>query len=196
MPRVVWQRFVHRSMIPPQCTQRLSRYFLSTTAGVNDASAAGCGCGSGSAGGGLAGDSGLGGPGAAHGFHVDPRRLPNTIPGIGREELAARLEKQQREFARKYEETRADDLVREIDTMRRAMPPEEFKRFLRGIEEAEAKDAREAAKTSAMSPMQLYRYQQRQRRRLQLQLFAKTVVIFVAIFGCVFFLFFFFFFFH
>lgn len=129
-------------------------------------------------------------------FHFDPSKLPDTIPGLERRELAARLEEHQRELAQKYQQSAADDLAKAIDLMRRAMPPEEFKRFLQDVEKAAAEGSKEAARISAMSPAQLYRYQRRQRRRQRVQLFAKTVMLFVSVFGCVFFLFFFFFFFH
>ncbi|KEG09886.1 hypothetical protein DQ04_04491040 [Trypanosoma grayi] len=129
-------------------------------------------------------------------FSIDPRRLPDTIPGVSREELAARLEKYQRELAYKAAQATSRELANEIDTMRRAMPPEQFRKFLHDLDAIEAKNAKEAARINAMSPSQLYRYQQRQHRRQWFRRFAKTLMLCVTFFGAIFFMFFLFFFFQ
>ncbi|PBJ69589.1 hypothetical protein BCY84_19682 [Trypanosoma cruzi cruzi] len=131
----------------------------------------------------------------ASSFSIDPKKLPNTIPGVSREELAERLERYQRELSYKAAQASARELADEIETMRRALPPEQFRQFLQDVDAMAEKNEKEIARLSAMSPQQLYRYHQRQRRRMRLQAIWKSVVLLVSIFGAVFFLFFLMFFF-
>ncbi|RNE99148.1 hypothetical protein TraAM80_08353 [Trypanosoma rangeli] len=128
-------------------------------------------------------------------FSVDPKQLPDTIPGVSREELAERLEKYQQELSYKTSQLTARELANEIEMMRRALPPDQFHQFLQDVDSMAEKNEREVARLSAMSPQQLYRYHQRQRRRQRFQAIRKNIMILVSLFGTIFFLFFFMFFF-
>ncbi|KAG8343000.1 hypothetical protein TRVL_06174 [Trypanosoma vivax] len=134
-------------------------------------------------------------PPTSHGI-VDLQRLPDTIPGVSRGELADRLCQQHRKLVRDRAQVTASHLVDEIDSMRRAMPPEEFKQFLRDLEALRLGSEKKAMWLSSLSPVQLYRHQRRERLRLRFHLLWKTLVLFVSVFGCVFFIFFFFIFFN
>mmetsp|Transcript_11976 Transcript_11976/g.13782 ORF Transcript_11976/g.13782 Transcript_11976/m.13782 type:complete len:175 (+) Transcript_11976:52-576(+) len=117
--------------------------------------------------------------------------IPNTIPGISREELAERVRKMAEIHQQKADSAHRDSLAKHIDTMRRAMPPDQFKEFLRSIEEKEALNAEEAEKMSSMTPLELYRYQRRKAQRENLRQWLNVIYLVSAFFGGIFFLFYF-----
>ncbi|RNF15185.1 uncharacterized protein Tco025E_05634 [Trypanosoma conorhini] len=128
-------------------------------------------------------------------FSVDPKQLPDTIPGVSREELAERLDQYQQKLSYKAAQLTSRELANEIEMMRRALPPDQFQQFLHDVDSMTAKNELEMARLSAMSPQQLYRYHQRQRRRQRFQAAGKNLLVLVSLFGTIFCLFFFLFFF-
>lgn len=101
----------------------------------------------------------------AQGAVHNPAALPNTIPGISREELQRRLEKfQTTQMTQKYK--RHEELVsREIDEMRRAMPPDQFAEFMENVNAKEAMQQEELRKVQGMTPTEYHRYMTRKKRR-------------------------------
>lgn len=87
-------------------------------------------------------------------------------------------------------------LRNEIETMRVAMPREQFEAYMRKLESRQAAEGREMVKVAAMSATQQYRYRQQQRRRKMMYEYYKTVIMLLAVLGSTGFLFFFFFFFE
>lgn len=117
--------------------------------------------------------------------------LPNTIPGVSREELAERLRKMAEIQQQKAETAHRDSLAKHIDTMRRAMPPDQFKEFLKSIEEKEALDMEESEKMSSMTPLELYRYQRRKAQKENIRQWLNVLSVVAAFFGGIYVLFYF-----
>lgn len=96
---------------------------------------------------------------------VDLSAIPSTIPGVSREELAEKLKAMQNIHQQKLSRQHEINFPRQIDTMRRAMPPAQFREFLESVEKKEAESLAEQEKMANMTPMQLFRYQQKKKRR-------------------------------
>lgn len=108
---------------------------------------------------------------------VNLESLPNTIPGVSREELAERLQKMGSFQRQQVVNSHRESISRQIDTMRRAMPPTEFKEFLRKLEEKEALEMDEAEKMDQMTPTQLYRYQLKKARNENIKQWINVIAL-------------------
>jgi hypothetical protein len=122
---------------------------------------------------------------------VDLSALPSTIPGVSREELAERLRKMESMQRQQTMSAHRDSIAKQIDTMRRAMPPKQFKEFLRGLEEKEAKSMDEAEKVSHMTPTELYRYQLKKQRNQNILQWINLLALCAAFVLGIYFLFYF-----
>lgn len=140
-------------------------------------------------------------------WKIDPRRLPSTIPGISQEELAARMEAHHSAIMSTTATAAATAsasaassntphptgvsemhhpesmLTREVEVMRRALPPTEFAEYMRQVGRLQRAEARERVKIASMSPTQLYRYQQKKRRRRVWYEWGKTLMLLTACIG-------------
>lgn len=117
--------------------------------------------------------------------------LPNTIPGVSREELAEKLQKMGAAHRQKTTDKHRENIARQIDTMRRAMPPAEFKEFLRQLEAKEALAMDEAEKVDSMTPAELYRYQLKRQRNQNLWQWVYVIMLGGAFVMGIFFMFYF-----
>lgn len=122
---------------------------------------------------------------------ININALPNTIPGVSREELAEKLRKMETIQRQKTVDAHRESISKQIDTMRRAMPPKEFKEFLRTLEEREAKAMDEAELIGHMTPMQLYRYQLKKQRNENIKQWLNLVALVAVFLFGIYFLFYF-----
>lgn len=91
--------------------------------------------------------------------------LPN-LPGISAEELADKLRQFEVHRQRESENTanvERSRRLKEIDQMRRSLPPKKFKEFMEDLEKMDLKNEAEMEKVAAMSPQELLRYQTNKR---------------------------------
>lgn len=100
---------------------------------------------------------------AAH--STDSVALPH-IPGISHEELLEKV--REFEMVRKQDSQQTANVERsrrlkEIDQMRRSLPPQKFKEFMADLEKVDTQNQAEMEKMAAMSPHQLFRYQRNKR---------------------------------
>ena len=109
--------------------------------------------------------------------------MPSTIPGVSREELQERLKQFHEKQSQSMRVDREKKLALQIDEMRRALPPEQFQEFLRGLEDQEHRTKAEEEKISAMSPEELFRYQRRQKRKAALREWWSVACLSGAFFG-------------
>lgn len=122
---------------------------------------------------------------------VNMNAIPNTIPGVSREELAKRLAQMESLQKQKAHEAHVDNVAKEIDNMRRAMPPQQFKEFLENLEKKEAETAEEAEKVGKMSPTELYRYQLKKERREKRTQLINLIFLMTMFFGAIYIIFYF-----
>lgn len=132
---------------------------------------------------------GDGEPGDKGGVHVDPRRLPSTIPGITQEELAARITAYHTKKVQEANELSAKSLTQEVELMRRSLSPNDFEEYMANLEKDMAAAAKEQAKLAAMSPLELHQYQQKKKRQAMRYEWYKTFLMVVALVGSTAFLF-------
>ena len=96
---------------------------------------------------------------------IDVTHLTTSIPGIPNEELKLRvtkfLEAQQQSNAARHEVS----VAREIETMRKTVPPHQFKKFLKNLEVAKKKSDEDLLQLEHLSPMQLHKELEKRRRR-------------------------------
>lgn len=125
----------------------------------------------------------------AGGMHVDPRLLPNSIPGMSQEELAARITAFHSARSTQERAASAKNIADDIELMRRSLPPKDFAAYLQRIEAEQLVMAKEEAAMASMTPLQLHQYQMKKRRQLVRQEWYKTFLLLAAIIGSTFFLF-------
>lgn len=118
-----------------------------------------------------------------NGVHVDPRRLPSTIPGISQEELAARITAYHSKKAQEASALSNKALTEEIELMRRSLSPNDFAAYMQSLEKGMAAAAKEQAKLAAMSPVELHHYQQKKRRQAVRYEWYKTFLMIFALVG-------------
>jgi hypothetical protein len=122
---------------------------------------------------------------------INLEALPNTIPGVSREELAEKLNKMGSLQRQQTTNAHRDSIARQIDTMRRAMPPDQFKEFLSKLESKEALAMDEAEKMNEMSPTELYRYQLKRQRNNNIKQWINVIMLVGAFVFGIFFMFYF-----
>ena len=91
--------------------------------------------------------------------------LPN-LPGISQEELLEKV--REFEMVRKQDSQQTANVERsrrlkEIDQMRRSLPPQKFKEFMADLERVDTQNQAEMDKMASMSPHELFRYQRNKR---------------------------------
>jgi hypothetical protein len=117
------------------------------------------------------------------GVHVDPRRLPSTIPGVSQEELAARITAYHTQKAQEASELSSKAVAQEVELMRRSLSPSDFEAYMQSLEKGMAAVAKEQAKLAAMSPVELHQYQQKKKRQAVRYEWYKTFLMIFALLG-------------
>ncbi|AIO01712.1 hypothetical protein LPMP_340860 [Leishmania panamensis] len=127
--------------------------------------------------------------GSDNGMCIDPRRLPNTIPGITQEELAARITQYHAQQAKLAREISAKALAHDVELMRRSMTPNSFAEYMVRLEKEQQAAVKEEAKMAAMSPVELHQYRQKKRRQAVRYEWYKTFLLLSSLAGSTVFLF-------
>lgn len=122
-------------------------------------------------------------PEGGSGVHIDPRRLPSTIPGISQEELAARITAYHTKKAHEASVLSNKALSEEVELMRRSLSPNDFAAYMQSLEKGMAAAAKEQAKLAAMSPVELHQYQQKKKRQAVRYEWYKTFLMIFALVG-------------
>lgn len=116
-------------------------------------------------------------------LHVDPRRLPNTIPGISQEELAARITAYHTKKSQEASAFSSQALAQDVELMRRSLSPNDFEEYMTKVEQDMAAAAKEQAKLAAMSPLELHHYQMKKRRQAVRYEWYKSGMMLFALLG-------------
>ncbi|AYU82893.1 hypothetical protein LdCL_350014300 [Leishmania donovani] len=127
--------------------------------------------------------------GGDDGVRIDPRCLPSTIPGITREELAARIVQYHSQQSKLAKEMSDKALAHDVELMRRSLSPSSFAEYMARLEKEQQAAVKEEAKMAAMSPLELHQYRQKKRRQAIRYEWYKTFLVLVAIAGSIAFLF-------
>ncbi|CAD2214585.1 hypothetical protein ADEAN_000203600 [Angomonas deanei] len=117
---------------------------------------------------------------------IDLGRLPDTIPGVSREELAAMIERHHKEAekeARAASAQAAKLLTEEVELMRRSMSPEDFEKYIQRIHQVNDANLKEELKMAAMSPEQLHLYMMKKKREAAREGWKKMVMLVCVFIG-------------